>query len=85
MLQLGAPMSNPFDRLRGLFGNEGEEPKRRAPQTPLHTLPREQLRAAFSFALGPGVSRRLTALGRRPIAAVDRLEHLLIDRSSATN
>jgi UTP:GlnB (protein PII) uridylyltransferase len=78
-------MSNPFDRLRGLFGNESDDPKRRAPQTPLHALPREQLRAAFSLALGPGVSRRLSALGRRPIAAVDRLEHLLIDRSSATN
>jgi [protein-PII] uridylyltransferase len=50
---------------------------------PLHALPREQLRAALSLALGPGVSRRLSKLGQPPVASVDRLERLMTDSSSS--
>ncbi len=56
-----------------------------ASEPPLHSLPREQLRAALSLALGPGVSRRLKALGLRAVPAVDRLERLLTDASSVSN
>jgi [protein-PII] uridylyltransferase len=50
----------------------------------LHDLPREQLRAAMSVALGPGVSQRLSALGVRGAPAIDRLERLLRDTAART-
>ena len=81
-------MSNPLDRLKGMFGGastaRGDKPP--APAASALDLPREQLRAAVSFSLGPGVSKRLSELGKgifskRSLVAIDRLEHLLANTS----
>lgn len=73
-------MVNPFARLRRWLGGDSARVSKAAP-APLHALPREQLRAAFSLALGPGVSRRLAALGQRSGPAVERLEQLFTSPS----
>ena len=76
-------MSRGFLRWREWFrGKRGGNATPRLPGArALHELPREQLRAAASMALGPGISRRLTTLGQSPCRAVDRLEAWLAESS----
>ncbi len=78
-------MPNTFDRIRHWLGG-APEPARTPPGAPppLHDLPREQLRAAISLALGPGVSQRLSALGLKSVPALGRLERLLADTTPIT-
>jgi hypothetical protein len=74
---------NPLSWLRQRLGRH-DAPETILPEAgdrPLHDLPRESLRAAFSLALGPGMSNRLAVLGQRRVPAVDRLERLLLDTS----
>jgi [protein-PII] uridylyltransferase len=81
-------MTKPLDRLRELFGGSPASKADASAPSPASALelPRERLRAALSLALGPGVARRLSEIGKgvfsdRSLRAVDLLEALLNDTS----